>query len=267
MTRIALGLGYTGSQFHGWQFQKDSLPTVQQAFENALSRVADQPVRVTCAGRTDSGVHATQQVVHFDTTAVRADKAWVLGVNAHLPDSVAVSWSRQVPDEFDARFSATARHYLYCIYNHPVRPGVGPGLFTREHRPLAADAMHAAAQALCGENDFTSYRAAKCQSNTPMRNVHAVSVHRAGDLVLISITANAFLHHMVRNIAGVLLDIGAGEKAIDWAGELLAARDRNLGSVTAAPDGLYLVDVHYPKQFGIPAGPCLPHFFAHLQVP
>jgi tRNA pseudouridine38-40 synthase len=260
MSRTALGISYTGTAFHGWQAQRQG-PTVQQTLEAALSKIADHEVRVICAGRTDTGVHATHQIVHFDSAAIRPEKAWVLGTNAHLPDTVAVSWSRTVDDSFSARFSATARRYIYAIHNTTVRPALAAGLFTREHRPLDADAMHAAAQALVGEHDFSAYRASKCQSRTPMRNIHEISVYRRNDVVFINIAANAFLHHMVRNIAGVLMDIGAGERPADWSAELLAGRDRTVGAMTAAPHGLYLVNVVYPSQHGLPAGPTLPHFF------
>ena len=261
MSRIALCLSYSGSQFHGWQAQRDG-NTVQQTLEAALSRIADQEIRVICAGRTDTGVHATRQIVHFDTIAERPEKAWVLGVNAHLPETVAVKWSRPVDDGFNARFSATARRYLYCIHNTMVRSAIGAGMFTREYRSLDAVRMHQAAQALVGEHDFSAYRAAKCQSKTPMRNVQEISVTRQGEMVLLNVKASAFLHHMVRNIAGVLMDIGAGEQSIDWAAHLLAGRDRTLGAMTAPPHGIYLVDVVYPEVFDLPRGPVMPYFFA-----
>lgn len=234
--------------------------------EGALSKVADQPIRVTCAGRTDAGVHATWQMVHFNTDSSRPLKAWVFGANSHLPDAIAVNWAQHVPPRFDARFSATARRYLYLIHNHPVRSALMNDLLTREHRPLDVIAMGQAGTALLGEQDFTSFRAANCQSKTPMRHVHHLKVHRRGDMVIIDIAANAFLHHMVRNIAGVLMDVGAGEKPVEWMAELLASRDRSLGSVTAAPNGLYLVDVTYPPEYNLPPGPGLPHLFSQLHL-
>ncbi|MBD3646821.1 MAG: tRNA pseudouridine(38-40) synthase TruA [Pseudomonadales bacterium] len=264
--RICLGVTYNGADFHGWQYQSENVATVQQCLEKALSKVADHHVRVTCAGRTDSGVHATWQVVHFDTQSSRPLKAWVFGVNAHLPDSVCVTWARSVPADFDARFSATARRYFYLIHNHPVRSALMAELVSRDHRPLDADVMNEAAAALPGERDFTSFRAANCQSNTPMRNVHHARVQRRGDLIVIDIAANAFLHHMVRNIAGVLQDIGAGEKPVSWMAELLELRDRTRAGVTAPPNGLYLVDVTYPEDFGLPAGPGLPHLYGLLDA-
>ncbi|MEJ6685383.1 MAG: tRNA pseudouridine(38-40) synthase TruA [SAR86 cluster bacterium] len=261
MSRIVLGLSYSGAQFHGWQAQREG-NTVQQTLEAALSKIADHEVRVICAGRTDTGVHATRQIVHFDTSVIRPEKAWVLGTNAHLADSVAVSWSRIVDETFSARFSATARRYLYCIHNTAVRSAIGAGLFTREHRPLDTAKMHQAAQALLGEHDFSAYRASKCQSKTPLRNIHEITVSRRGEMVLVNINAKAFLHHMVRTSAGVLMNIGAGERAVDWSAELLEGRDRTVGAMTAPPHGLYLVDVVYPDTFELPQGPKIPHFFA-----
>lgn len=259
MTRTALAVSYNGHDYHGWQDQGESIASVQRDLTHAVSIVADTPVVLRCAGRTDTGVHATKQVVHFDCPNQRPDKAWVMGVNAHLPDSIAVHWAGSVPQEFDARRSAQARRYLYFIHNVRVRSALMSDLITHEHRPLDERRMRAAAQSLLGEQDFSSFRAAHCQSVSPMRHVMAADVRRQQDLVLIDITANAFLHHMVRNIAGVLMDVGAGLKEPVWVAQLLAARDRSLGSVTAPPNGLYLVDVLYPEPMGIPAGACLPH--------
>lgn len=264
--RVGLCVAYNGAGFHGWQYQAPELLTVQGQLESALSKVADHPVRVTCAGRTDARVHATWQVVHFDTHANRPLKAWVLGTNSHLPDGISVNWARHVPAEFDARFSATSRRYLYLIHNHPVRSPFMHDLLTREPRPLDSLAMDRAGAALLGERDFTSFRAANCQSNTPMRRVDHLQVHRREDMVVIDIAANAFLYHMVRNIAGVLMDVGAGEKPVEWVAELLERRNRSLGSVTAAPNGLYLVDVTYPPEYHLPAGPGLPHLFSQLHL-
>ena len=260
----ALGIAYRGSAFHGYQYQGESLPTVQRALETALSIIADQTVQVTCAGRTDTGVHATKQVVGFTSTSVRGEKAWVMGSNAHLPDDVSVTWAKRVDSEFSARHSAVARRYCYIVYTSRVRSALFAGQYTRDPRSIDADAMHEAAQHLLGENDFSSFRAASCQSTTPNRNIHHITVSRKNELIVIDIQANAFLHHMVRNIAGVLLDIGAGVKPAAWAAELLAAKNRHLGSVTASPDGLYLVDVIYPEYPAIPVGPALPHFLQEL---
>ena len=263
-SNIALGISYSGTNYHGWQYQGESIATLQSALEEALGKVADERVRVTCAGRTDSGVHATKQVINFPCRVDRPLQAWVMGTNTHLADTISVTWSRMVPIEFDARKSAVARRYYYLIYNQKVRSGIFPNMYTREHRLLDADRMHSAGQHLLGENDFSSFRAANCQSHTPRRNVQYINVSRKGELILIDIQANAFLHHMVRNIAGVLLDIGAGEKPVDWTKELLALKDRKKASITATAEGLYLVDVIYPDFPQIPEGPELPHILSLL---
>ncbi|ARN75930.1 tRNA pseudouridine(38-40) synthase TruA [Oceanicoccus sagamiensis] len=255
--RVAMAVSYDGSAFHGWQSQrKPQVATVQEALEQALSKIADAPVIVQCAGRTDAGVHASHQIVHFDSPAERGEKAWVSGGNTHLPANIAIHWAKPVPESFHARFSATARRYRYVILNSPARSALLSGGVTWENRPLDEQAMHRAGQLLLGELDFTSYRAVACQSRTPMRNVHFIEVSRSGDRVMIDIQANAFLHHMVRNIAGVLIDIGAGIKPVQWAEEVLLAKDRSAAAVTAPPFGLYLVGVTYPDHFQLPhSGP------------
>lgn len=262
---IALGISYQGSGFHGWQYQGETIPTIQFSLEHALSIVADTPVRVTCAGRTDAGVHATQQVIQFQTEAIRPLKAWVMGTNAHLPDTISITWSREVAAEFDARFSATARRYFYLIVSDRIRSGLFPDMYTRDPRHIDPARMHDAGQYLLGEHDFSSFRAANCQSKTPVRNIHHLNVSRRGEVVVIDVQANAFLHHMVRNLAGVLMDIGAGEKPISWLGDLLALRDRTRAGITAAAHGLYLVDVSYPDYPEIPTGPVLPHILSLLR--
>ncbi len=250
--RIALGVEYDGSRFSGWQSQTGQR-TVQSSLEEALARIACHPVATVCAGRTDAGVHAHGQVVHFDTEAERPDAGWVRGVNSHLPPDLSVSWVRQaVPDPFHARFSALRRTYRYVIFNRPVRPATLHGRVSWFYKPLDAERMQQAAQALLGEHDFTSYRAAYCQAKSPCRRVEQIQVVRHGLFVIIAITANAFLHHMVRNIAGVLTMIGEGERPVEWAGEVLAARDRAQGGITAPPHGLYLERVEYPEAFAIP---------------
>lgn len=250
--RIALGVEYDGSSFCGWQIQQQGVRTVQAELETALARVANHPVRVICAGRTDTGVHAIGQVVHFDTEAQRNPRNWVLGGNTNLPEDVNILWAKQVPDEFSARFSAQSRHYCYRILNRKVRSSLLARRVTWVHRPLDAERMHQAAQALVGEHDFSSYRALGCQAKSPVRTMHKLMVQRQGDLIELSLHANAFLHHMVRNIAGVLIAIGQGEQSVIWADEILQRRDRTQGGVTAPPDGLYFVKVEYPAAFDLP---------------
>lgn len=263
--RIALGVEYDGQQYYGWQRQQ-AVPSVQACLEKAISQVAAEPVAVTCAGRTDAGVHATGQVVHFDVTNVRDDRAWTLGVNALLPNDIAIRWYAEVSNDFSARFSATARRYRYIIQNSPLRPGILKQGITHCYHALDAERMHQAAQAICGEHDFTSFRASHCQSNTPFRNIHFVEVKRLGDFIVIDIKANAFVHHMVRNIVGSLIIIGQGEQPVSWMAELLQARDRKLAAATAKPNGLYLVDVIYPEEFGIPQVPIGPLFLPERLV-
>lgn len=251
--RLALCVEYSGKAYCGWQTQLNpARASVQQTLEQALARVADHPVSVSCAGRTDAGVHGTGQVVHFDTPNARPLRAWVLGTNSHLPDDICVRWAHSVSGDFHARFSAKARRYRYFIYNAPVRPAVGAGNFTWIRDPLDAALMHQEAQCLLGERDFSAFRAAGCQSNTPMRELQSVSVRRHGQLVVVDIQANAFLQHMVRNIVGVLVAVGSGRQPMGWTRQVLESRDRTRGGVTAAPDGLYLVQVLYPAHFGLP---------------
>lgn len=249
--RLAVGIEYDGSGFNGWQFQNNGV-SVQEKVEYALGFVADHPVRVVCAGRTDTGVHAVGQVVHFDTEARRSERSWVFGANANLPKSVAVIWAREVDESFHARFSAQARRYRYVIFNRPVRPTFLAYRVTWDHRPLDVARMAQAANCLVGEHDFNAYRASECQAKSPVRTVHELNVFRQDDLVIIDIRANAFLHHMVRNIAGVLMAIGAGEQSVDWSRQVLDSRERALGGVTAPPYGLYLMHVDYGPDFDIP---------------
>jgi len=257
--RVALGIEYDGGQLYGWQRQQE-VPSVQGHLEKALSCVANQPITVHCAGRTDAGVHATGQVVHFECEATRPENAWTLGVNANLPDAIAVSWVKAVPNDFHARFSATGRRYRYIIYNHRSRPAILCSGLTHIHKPLDEGRMHRAAQALLGEHDFSAFRAALCQSNSPWRNLTAISVTRQGRYVIIDISANAFVHHMVRNIAGSLIAVGSGEQEEQWIAWLLAQKDRTLAAATAKPNGLYLVDVTYPEEYALPSHPIGPLF-------
>lgn len=255
-TRVALRVEYDGGAFHGWQAQPHlDCDTVQEALETGLASIANVPVRTHCAGRTDTGVHGFGQIVHFDDPVGRSAKAWVMGTNSVLPPSVRVHWARAVSDDFHARFSATARRYRYVIANTPVRPAQLSGLVSWYRRPLDVDLMNRAAQALVGEHDFSAFRAAQCQANTPVRDMIELTVHRRQDLVVIDLCANAFLHHMVRNIAGTLQLVGAGLRPVDWPGQLLLGRDRTVAADTASSAGLYLVSVTYPDHFGLPATP------------
>ena len=253
LQRIALGVEYDGSAFHGWQMQRDPvMPTVQATLEQALGQIANHPVRVHCAGRTDTGVHALSQVVHFETSVQRPLKAWIMGANTHLPASVCVRWAQPVGDDFHARFSAFKRRYRYIIYNQPVRSAVLAGKVSWQCLPLSEQLMQQDAQLLVGSHDFTSYRAVACQSRSAVRDVESIQLYRQGALVVMDIEANAFLMHMIRNIAGVLMAVGSGKQSPGWAGEVLSARDRRLGGVTAPPHGLYFLGALYPEVFQLP---------------
>ena len=244
--RLALMLEYNGAHYHGWQSQKSGLPTVQQSLELALSKVADHPVEVICAGRTDAGVHASHQVIHFNPSAKRSARSWVMGANANLPADISVHWVGGVTDDFHARFSAVNRRYRYVIYNNAIRPALYREEVTWNYRPLDEDRMARAARHLVGRHDFSSYRAAGCQAKSPVREIEFLEVSRFGEFIILDIQANAFLHHMVRNIAGVLMTIGAGLREESWAEEVLQAKDRGAGGITAPPFGLYLINVGYP---------------------
>jgi tRNA pseudouridine38-40 synthase len=249
--RIALGIEYNGANYFGWQRQKDVI-SVQQELEEALSRIANHKVVVFCAGRTDAGVHATGQVVHFDSDSVRNDKAWSIGINSNLPNDIAVRWVKTVPDDFHARYSATARRYRYIIYNHKLRPAILNNGLSHYPLPLDEKRMQAASECLLGEQDFSAFRAIHCQANTPHRRVHHVKVTRQNDFVIIDIKANAFLHHMVRNIAGSLITIGLGAEPVQWMAELLHGKDRTKAAATGKPGGLYMVEVDYAQSLELP---------------
>lgn len=249
--KIALGLEYDGRDYYGWQLQ-EGVASVQGVLEAALEKVAVCPVRVHCAGRTDTGVHASLQVVHFDCAAVRPTTAWVRGTNAHLPDSVAVLWAKQVGEDFHARFCATGRHYRYVLINRPVRSALQAGRAGWFHRPLDVEKMQQAARHLVGTYDFTSFRAAACQASGPVRSLSRACVRREGEKVIFEFSANAFLHHMVRNMVGALVHVGKGGADPAWIAELIALRDRSRAAPTFSPAGLTLCGVDYPEHFALP---------------
>ncbi|MEP7206566.1 MAG: tRNA pseudouridine(38-40) synthase TruA [Casimicrobiaceae bacterium] len=249
--RIALGVEYAGASFTGWQSQPDGRAG-QDALERALAAIAREPVRTHAAGRTDAGVHATAQVVHFDTVVDRPDSAWVRGVNAHLPPTMAVLWMHAVGDDFHARFSATARHYTYLLLNTSVRPALFADRLGWYHRPLDVEAMARAAQALVGTHDFSAFRAAECQAKTPVKTVSSLAIAHQGSLIRFDFSANAFLHHMIRNLVGSLVHVGAGKAPQHWLADILASRDRARAAATFAATGLYFTGADYPAAFGLP---------------
>lgn len=257
--RVALGIEYDGSGFCGWQRQRSGR-TVQACLEEAVSRVADEPVTATCAGRTDTGVHATGQVVHFDTVSVRDRKAWVMGVNSHLPPDIRITWAREMGADFHARFAARQRHYRYVILNQVHGSALLANRVCREHADLDVCRMREAAAYLLGEHDFTSFRAVACQAKHPVRTIYTLDITRTGRFIYLDVVANAFLHHMVRCIAGVLLSVARNEASPEWARELLDVRDRTAGGVTAPAAGLYLVAVRYPARFDLPTSGWLPEY-------
>jgi tRNA pseudouridine38-40 synthase len=249
--RIALGLEYDGESFHGWQTQPDD-SGVQDALEHALGAVAGARTCAVAAGRTDAGAHATLQVVHFDTDAVRPDAAWVRGTNAHLPQTIAVRWSLPIGPDFHARFAAQGRHYTYLLLNRPVRPGLLRNRVGWYHRPLAVEAMCRAAATLLGNHDFSAFRAAECQAKTPVRTLDRLDIAREDDVIRFDLHADAYLQHMVRNIVGALVFVGAGRQTPEWMRELLESRDRRRGAPTFAASGLYLTGVDYPLRWNLP---------------
>ena len=246
-----MGVEYDGTHFHGWQTQADAR-TVQEALETALARVANHAVKLHCAGRTDAGVHALEQVIHFDTSAQRSERSWVLGANVNLPPDVAVRWACPVDDSFHARYRAIARHYRYQILMRRTRSPLARDRAVWVHGPLDTVRMRTAAAALVGEHDFSSFRAAGCQAKSPVRNLHYLQVSEQDSLLTMRVGANGFLHHMVRNIAGVLMTIGRGEAPVEWTRQLLEQRDRALGGVTAPPHGLFFVRADYPPELELP---------------
>ena len=255
--RYALGVEYDGSDFHGWQRltphgESGGPPTLQATLEEALSGVAAHPVETICAGRTDAGVHAECQVVHFDSDAPRTPRAWTLGTTSRLPPSMRIRWCAPVPDDFNARFSARARRYRYRLLNHQVRPALGRQWLAWERRPLDTDAMHRAAQRLLGERDFSAFRTVHCQAAHARRDLQRLDVAREGDIVGFTVQANAFLHHQVRNMVGSLLEVGTGERPEEWIAEILEGRDRTLAGPTAPAQGLVFVSPRYPRTWSLP---------------
>jgi len=249
--RIALGIEYNGSSYCGWQYQ-EGVATVQNEVEQALSKVSNEPVRIITAGRTDTGVHASGQVVHFDTAVTRSDYSWMRGTSRYLPEDITILWAKQVRDDFHARFSAIERRYQYIILNRHERPAILHKKVSWEFRPLEVRVMKQAAEALIGRHNFNAYRALACQAKSPIRDLRELSVERIGQFVVMNARADGFLHHMIRNIAGVLCTIGAGERPPEWAADVLASEDRTCGGVTAVSDGLYLNAIVYPAEFEIP---------------
>jgi tRNA pseudouridine38-40 synthase len=249
--KFAIGVSYCGAGLEGWQSQPSG-NTVQDRLERALSEIGGVPVALTAAGRTDSGVHASAQVAHFETHIDRPESAWVRGANSLLPAGIAVQWAAPVPGDFHARYSAVSRTYRYVLYNHAVRPALLAGRVGWFHLPLDLDQMRKGAECLVGEHDFSSFRSADCQAKTPVRTVQSAAIRASGPYVLFDFTANGFLHHMVRNLVGCLIHVGKGKHAPGWMSELVAARDRRLAAPTFSPDGLYLSAVRYDARWGLP---------------
>lgn len=250
--RWALGLQYTGTAYAGWQRQKDTPHTIAEQLDNALSFVANTVLHTTCAGRTDAGVHATAQVVHFDTSVNRQARAWILGANSQLPPDISVQWAQPVDASFHARFSARHRRYRYVIYNQAQRPGVFAPYMSWYLAPLDISLMQQAADLLVGEHDFNALRSVHCQAKHARRSIHFLKLQRCGELIVMDVQANGFLHHMVRNIVGVLLAVGAGKQSVEWVGEVLASKDRSQAGVTAPACGLYFTEIGYADEFALP---------------
>ncbi|WP_348666456.1 tRNA pseudouridine(38-40) synthase TruA [Arsenophonus symbiont of Ornithomya chloropus] len=250
-TKIALGIEYNGSHYYGWQRQKNQ-KTIQECLEFALTKIANQCIKTYCAGRTDAGVHATGQVVHIETSTVRTNAAWTIGVNNYLPPDITIRWAKIVTSDFHARFSAIARRYRYIIFNDKYRPAILAKKVAYCYTPLNEKKMHIAAQALIGEKNFSSFRCIECQSKSPFRNITNIQVYRYYNCIIVDITANAFLYRMVRNIVGSLIEIGCGKKDVTWIKELLKLQDRKKAAATAKAEGLYLVYVKYPLKYQLP---------------
>jgi len=255
--RIALGIEYAGTDFSGWQIQPNQR-TVQGVLHKALSVVANEPIEVVAAGRTDTGVHALNQVIHFETSAIRNERNWLFGVNANLPADANVTWVRTVDDDFSARFSAEKRSYRYLILNRRSRSAIHNKRMWWHYRPLDVERMQAAAELLTGHHDFSAFRASECQAHSPVKTLDRITVTRHQDCIAVDVEAQSFLHHMVRNLVGVLVPIGEGSQPVVWAQQVLQSRDRAQGGITSPPQGLYLVDVKYPQQYSLPAVSAFP---------
>lgn len=250
--RYAMAFEYDGQPYCGWQTQPHA-PSVQDCVEAALSKVADSPIKVVCSGRTDSGVHAVQQVIHFDTEVRRSPRSWVLGCNVNLPGSVSAQWACEVDADFSARFSAITRTYRYTIINRWTRPALGRHHQSWVRYPLDHELMQQGANFLLGEHDFSSFRAAHCQAHHPVRTISAINVKRVDNLIEIEVTANAFLYHMVRNIAGSLIPVGRAQQAPEWIAAVLECRSRGAAGKTAPPEGLSYIGPRYPSRLGFPS--------------
>jgi len=260
MQRIAMGIEYKGSLFSGFQTQSSGVPTVQQSLERAFSAICDEPITLVCAGRTDKGVHATGQVIHFDTQAVRPQKAWLRGANTQLPDGVSIRWASAVDPRFHARFSAGSRCYRYIIHNTYTPSALLQDMVTWDRRRFDLQAMREASAHLLGEHDFSALRGADCQARNPVRVMQRIDIDKINDFIVIEVQATAFLYHMVRNIVGVLAAVACSGKPPEWVAQVLKSRDRSQADVTAPADGLYLVNVAYPEHYGLPQYPKGPYF-------
>lgn len=250
--RIALGVEYDGSLFNGWQAQPQQR-TIQGALEKAISRVADQPITVNAAGRTDAGVHALNQVVHFDSNAYRGTRSWMLGINSNLPSDISVNWVQPVSDDFHARFSAEQRRYRYLLLNRLSRSAIQRQRMWWFYKSLDINKMRQAADLLLGQHDFSALRARECQAKSPIKTIDAIHISRRDDCIAVDVVARSFLHHMVRNIMGVLTVVGEGKQPVNWVSEVMASKNRDKAGVTAPPQGLYLTDVRYPAEYSLPA--------------
>jgi len=260
MPRIAACIEYCGKNYRGWQRQKHAI-TVQEMVEKSVSKVADEQINIIASGRTDTGVHALGQIVHFDTSSNRANYEWTRGVNSFLPRDISMLWAIPVSEEFHARFGARERSYRYVICNRTIKPSYLDGLVTWHRIPLQIEPMRKAAEALAGKHDFSAYRAAGCQNKNPVKEVKSIELFSENYWIWLDITADGFLHHMVRNIVGVLTKIGTGQASQEWAAEVLQSRDRKQGGVTAAPDGLYFLGVKYDGDFALPDPPAKCQFW------